>query len=450
MRDGVTKALAEDLYGIKSLNKKDRDQLESLILDFFAAAFAGYRQSRSFNEAVEEIVFSQGGAEESYVLFQAKKYPARSAAFMNSVYGHGAELDDGNKKAAGHVGVHVIPAVFALADKIKPGYEDVLLAIAAGYEAYIRISSAAQPGMIQRGFHSTGMAGTLACAAAGAKLLNLDAQGIENAIALGTTMTGGLLSYGDSRPEIKPVNPGKAAENGVFAAMLAARGVEGPRNALEGPNGWFHAVSDSVDEDCLKSSDHLLIHDCYIKLYPSCRHTHCGIDAAIALHNDVSYNDIKEIVVHIYPSAIKLAGIPIPSTPDETKFSIKYTMACALMNGSYGIEDAAAPLKLTKEIIDLINKITLVEDSSMEDRKRGIRGTKVEAILNSGEVIGKTVLVPKGDPENPLTREDIINKLYVCSKWYNKEKVNELVDLITGADKAGTFIDPMVVLGDGQ
>ena len=72
MRDGVTKALAEDLYGIKSLNKKDRDQLESLILDFFAAAFAGYRQSRSFNEAVEEIVFSQGWLRKVTSFFRQK------------------------------------------------------------------------------------------------------------------------------------------------------------------------------------------------------------------------------------------------------------------------------------------------------------------------------------------------------------------------------------------
>ena len=450
MHDGVTKALAEDLYSIKSLNKNDREQLESLIIDYFAASFAGYKQSRAFNNAIEKVVLPQGGAEESHILFQTRKYPARSAAFMNAVYGHGAELDDGNKKAAGHVGVHVIPAVFALADKVKSGYEDVLLAIATGYEAYIRISSAAQPGMIKRGFHSTGMAGTLACAAAGAKLMHLNAQKIENAIALGTTMTGGLLSYGDSRPEIKPINPGKAAENGVFAAMLASAGVEGPQNALEGPNGWFHAVSDSIDEECLMKSDHLLMHDCYIKLYPSCRHTHCGIDAAIFLHNETEYDNLEKIVVHIYPSAIKLAGISIPSTPDETKFSIKYTMACALLNGTYGIEDATSPLKLTREILDLISKIELIEDGSMEDRKRGIRGTKVEAVLNNGKVIEKTVLVPKGDPENPLTREDIINKLYVCSKWYNREKVNELVDLIIGADKAGEFINPMIVLGEGQ
>ena len=284
MQTGITETLARDMYRIQTLSNRDKEQLRMLILDFFAAAYAGYQQNRRFNEAVERVIYPQGGAEESFVLFQGRRYPAQLAAFMNAVYGHGAELDDGNKRAAGHAGVHLIPAVFALADRLGSSGEAVLIALATGYEAYIRISSAAQPGLVARGYHSTGVAGTLACAAAGARLYGLNAQGIEDAVALATTMTGGLLSYGDSRPAIKPLNPGKAAENGVFAAMLAKAGVRGPVEALEGPNGWFHAVTDRVDEKCMQGSDHLLLHDCYFKLYPSCRHTHCGIDAGVSLH----------------------------------------------------------------------------------------------------------------------------------------------------------------------
>ena len=325
---GLTTELANDLFQIK-IDEHDREQLRTLIIDFFAAAYAGYKQNRSFNEAVEMVVYSQGGVEESNVLFQDRKYPTRLAAFMNSVYGHGAELDDGNKNAAGHAGVHLIPAVFARADKLESSNDDVLLALATGYEAYIRISSAAQPGLVARGFHSTGVAGTLACAAACARLYHLDAQGIEDAIALATTMTSGLLSYGDSRPAIKPLNPGKAAENGVFAAMLVNAGIQGPTESLEGQNGWFHAVTDEVHDEMMKGSNHLLLHDCYIKLYPSCRHTHCGIDAGVSLHDKVDVADIEEVRVYIYPNAIKLAGLKIPKDQDETKFSIQYTLACA-------------------------------------------------------------------------------------------------------------------------
>lgn len=366
---------------------------------------------------------------------------------MNTVYGHGAELDDGNKKAAGHAGVHLIPAVFALAEKIGSSNDDVLLALAVGYEAFIRISSTAQPGLVKRGFHSTGMAGTLACAAACAKLYHLDENGIENAIALATTMSGGLLSYGDSRPAIKPLNPGKAAENGIFAAMLAKEGVLGPDEALEGPNGWFHAVTDHVEERFLKGSDHLLLHDCYFKLYPSCRHTHCGIDAAVALHGRVNPEDIKTINVYIYSNAIKLAGLKLPKDQDETKFSIQYTLACALINGTYGVSDMDPP-RLTPDVVGLIERIKLIADDSMENREEGIRGTRVEVILKNGESVEETVFVPKGDPENPLSREDIINKLIVCADGMTDENTLErLVTAVLAIEGEASFVNPMTLFG---
>ena len=442
---GITTELANDLFQVQ-LTDYDKEQLYTLIIDFFAAAYAGYKQNEAFNRAVESVVFSQGGVEESTALFQSRKYPVRLAAFMNSVYGHGAELDDGNKKAAGHAGVHLIPAVFALAEKHGSSNDDVLVALATGYEAYIRISSAAQPGLVARGFHSTGVAGTIACAAACARLYHLDAQGIEDAIALATTMTGGLLSYGDSRPAIKPLNPGKAAENGVFAAMLAHAGVKGPTESLEGQNGWFHAVTDEVHKEFLKGSNHLLLHDCYFKLYPSCRHTHCGIDAAVELHRMVNAEDIEEVKVCIYPNAIKLAGIKYPKDQDETKFSIQYTLACALLNGSYGIEDMNS-LRMTDAMIRLIEKIKLIPDEAMENREKGIRGTRVEVVLKNGETIVRTVFVPKGDPENPLLRDDIIDKLRICAKGQAVEsKLVELVTEITKIKGDKVFNNPMALL----
>ena len=446
---GISTDLATDLNRIRELTEKDKEQLRKLIIDFFAAAYAGYRQNRVFNRAVEDAVLTRGGAEESVVLFRNRKYPAGTAAFMNTVYGHGAELDDGNKKAAGHAGVHIIPAVFALADRLESTQDEVLTALATGYEAFIRLSSAAQPGMVKRGFHSTGMAGALACAAACSRLYHADARETEDAIALATTLAGGLLSYGDSRPAIKPLNPGRAAENGVFAAALAHGGVRGPEEALEGQNGWFHAVTDEIHPEMLRGSDHLLLHDCYFKQYPSCRHTHCGIDAAAALHDRVAPAEIKAIRVYLYPNAIRLAGIRIPKDQDETKFSIPYTLACALERGSYGIEDMDPP-RLTEEILRLIDCIEMIPDESMEDRTKGIRGTRIEIRKTDGTVLSETVLTPKGDPENPLTREDILRKLRVCAGTQADDETLEL--LIRAIDNIGgseAFRNPMGLVGTG-
>lgn len=416
--------LCTRIVNLKELSREDKRQLQKLLLDFLAAVCAGYKHNVEFNNSVEKVLFSQEGIPESSVFFRKTKYPARTAACINSIYCHGAELDDGNKKAMGHVGVHVIPAVFALAEAEKKRQDEVMLAIAAGYETYIRISAAAQPGMVERGFHSTGMAGAPACAVACAKLLALDKESIESAMSLACTMSSGLLTYSESRQMIKPINPAKAAETGVFAARLVQNGVKGPLNCLEGSHGWFKAVAERINESMLYDSNdgRLMLHDCYFKLYPSCRHTHCGIEAAINLHSKIDISQIRRVDVYIYPNAIKLAGqILFPKNADETKFSIHYTLACALLYGEYGI-DYMNPPKMQRDIVEMIHKITLIPDKSMENREKGIRGTKVIAYQENGTATSEIVLVPKGDPEKPLKKEDIIEKLRICAKGLLSDK----------------------------
>lgn len=417
MKFELSTILTDRCYRIDHLSDRDVEQIRLLMLDFFAAAFAGYKQNSKFADYVENVVLAQGGIGESSILFHETKLPARSAAFMNSLYGHGAELDDGNKNAMGHVGVHIIPSVLALAEAEKKSQNDILRAIACGYEAYIRISSAAQPGMVNRAFHSTGMAGALGCAIACAKILGLDKADMESAMSLACTMSSGLLTYSESQQMIKPINPAKAAETGVFAAKLAQAGIKGPLNCLEGPNGWFKAVTERYNENLLmREEEHLLLHDCYFKLYPSCRHTHCVIEAGINLYKKFSLVEINRINVYIYPNAIRLAGqIKYPKDADETKFSIYYTLACALSYGEYSIEYMNPP-RLSKEIMDVISRIELIPDESMENREKSIRGSRIEIELENGNVIEETVLVPKGDPENPLTKEDIVKKLRICAR----------------------------------
>ena len=428
----LSEELATLLFNIRTLSDKDIIQIKKLLLDFLAATYAGYQVNRKFNICVEKVVFDQKGKEEASVLLHTQKLPAKEAAFMNALYGHGAELDDGNRKAMGHVGVHVIPAVLALAESEKKNQDEVMLAIVCGYEAYIRVSSAAQPGMVNRSFHSTGIAGAIGCAAACAKILGLSAEMMENSMSLASTMSSGLLTYSESRQMIKPINPAKAAETGVFAARLAKAGVLGPLNFLEGPNGWFHAVADMVNtESLLIKNKHWLIHECYFKLFPSCRHTHGGIEAAIALHDLISLKEIERVDVFIYPNAIKLAGhIMFPKDEDETKFSIYYTFAIALLYGEYGIRYMKPPI-LNERVVDLIRKIHLISDEGLENKTMGIRGVRVE-VHQDNKVIEKTVLIPKGDPENPLSFGDLKDKFKVCSTGIlEEERVRDIIDYVS-------------------
>ena len=126
----LTEQLAFDLYSIKALSESDIDMLRLLILDYFAASYAGYIQNRTFNKEVEKVILSSKDLSEAHAFMYDKCVSIRNAAFINAIYAHGAELDDGNKKAMGHIGAHVISAVFALAEKLGSTQNEVLIALA--------------------------------------------------------------------------------------------------------------------------------------------------------------------------------------------------------------------------------------------------------------------------------------------------------------------------------
>lgn len=387
-----------------------------LIVDYYAACLAGYKVNKKFNQACEKLFFDMGGSEESTVLFSDRKLPAGNAAFLNCCYAHGADMDDGNKKAMGHVGAHVMSAVFAMAEKINSTQNEVLLAIVTGYEVYCRIAAAVQPGMVYRGFHSTGTAGTLACAIACAKLLKMNKEKIYHTFFVAATQSAGLLVVGETGQSVKPVNPARAAQNGLQSALLVEYGVEGGRNPLESKKGWFHAMAEEIDIQLLFDGlgEKYAIDECYMKRFPSCRHTHGALDAALHLRKEVNIRDLKEIRVYIYENAIRLAGSIIePQNGEEAKFSIHYAVACAFVKGRFGLDEIMT-VERDGNFNALLEKIRLIPDSRLEDVTNGIRGARLEIETYDGQILEEMVLVPKGDPENPFTREEVEEKFRIC------------------------------------
>lgn len=395
------------------------------IVDYFAACFAGMKVNEQFNHAVEEMLFDMAGKTEADVLCTDRKLPAMNAAFMNAIYAHGADMDDGNRKAMGHVAAHVMSAVFALAQTLDVSGKDVLVAINAGYEVYNRVAAAVQPGLVHRGFHSTGTAGAIACAAAAAKLMRMGAKGIYNAMALAAIQASGLIIIAESGQSCKPINPANAAKTGILSAKLVASGVNSSQFPLESKKGWFHAMSDEVNTMAITNGlgTVFTIDESYLKPYPSCRHTHCGIEAAIEVRSQLTEKfadwnicDIDHVDVHIYRNAIQIAGqILKPVTPDDSKFSIHYSLAIALCKGQFQLADLALE-NLTDDISGLIDRIHLIEDADMENTQAGIRGARVTAYMKNGYKAEKTVLIPKGDAANPFTWNDVQNKLKGCAE----------------------------------
>jgi len=429
---------------------------ELFMADYYSAVMAGIMINKDFNKAIFDIVIGRGQKHEAGVIGSDIKLSVEDSAFMNAIYAHGADMDDGNRKAMGHVAAHVMSAVFALAEAERKKIKDVFTAVNVGYEVYNRVAAMAQPGLVHRGFHSTGTAGVIACAAASAKLLGLDMQGIYNAMGIAAIQASGLIIIAESGQANKPINPANAAKNGIISAKLAKAGIKGPKRPLESEKGWFHAMTDSVDYSFLEDLGRkYTIMESYLKPYPSCRHTHCGIDAAICIHEEMEKSglkseDIKEVELYIYNNAIKIAGqIETPESTEDAKFSIHYSLACSLIKGCFGLDDISVkfvydakeePKKkasvygLTENVINLIKKIKLIPDSSMENIQKGIRGSRLLVRFNNGKKLEKTVLLPKGDAENPLTWEDMRLKLS-GSMYKNTEKIDEVLSGIRGLNE---------------
>ncbi len=433
--------LSEFAYNLKfsDLSKEVVDTTKRYIADYYAASFAGIKVNGTFNDAVIDVIAEMGGKEECDYIYSENRLPCANAAFLSACMAHGADMDDGNRKAMGHVGAHVISTALTLCQTLDVSGEDVITAINIGYEVYNRVAAAVQPGLVHRGFHSTGTAGAIACGAVAAKLMGMDKEGIYNTMALSAIQASGLIIIAESGQSCKPINPANAAKTGILSAKIISRGVKSSEYFLESKKGYFHAMSDEVDTKMITDGlgETFTICESYMKPYPSCRHTHCGIECVLDIRKRLPDGaKIKDVKVYIYKNAIDIAGqIKVPKVSDDAKFSVHYSLAVALLKGHFNLGDLDIS-HMSDELLRIIDNIELIVDPTMEDRDKGIRGSRVVVTTDDGAEYEKTVLIPLGDAANPLGWDDLKEKLSACSDGLlSKENQEKLLSNIHKLDK---------------
>ena len=198
-------------------------------------------------------------------------------------------------------------------------------------------------------------------------------------------------------------------------------------------------MSDEVDTNMITDGlgEIFTITESYMKPYPSCRHTHCGIECALDVRKRLPLGaKIKDVKVYIYKNAIDIAGqIKVPKVSDDAKFSVHYSLAVALLEGHFNLGDLDIS-HMSDELLRAIDSIELIVDPTMEDRDKGIRGSRVVVTTEDGTEYEKTVLIPLGDAANPLTWYDLEEKLSACSDGLvTKENQKKLLLNIHNFDK---------------
>jgi 2-methylcitrate dehydratase PrpD len=384
------------------------DLAKRCLVDWMGVAIGA--SSEPVSRTVIDTALAWGAQGDARILLGERTTPAL-AALANATMGHALDFDDTRGHAPSHLSSPSWAAALAVAEHHNLDGAAALGAFIAGYEisAVLGDVMVGDNGFGNRmqgaGFHPTGVFGRLSSAAATAVLMGCDRDQIVNALAIAATMGGGLTaSFGTMA---KPLHSGKAAMDGVHAAELAARGFVAARDVFEAPGGFANAFvqTATTNFDGVTFSPGESLFDNSFKPYACGKLINEHIDAARELHVIWAGRPVVQIRCRVAEISTRLVGRPLPMTHLEGKFSVAFCIALALngypvLPGDFSAERLADP-----KVQDIMGKVELSPDSAV-----GRYGSVLEIELTDGEVLRATVERSRGNPEKPLSWDDLKTK----------------------------------------
>ena len=346
---------------------------------------------------------------------------ASDAALVNGVAAHVLDYDD--VALAGHPSAVLVPAILAEGWTLDASGAEAIAAYVAGYELWAQLA-ALEPGHLhERGFHPTAVMGTLATAAACARLHGLDAEKTGHAIAISASLASGLVA--NCGTMTKSLHAGRTAQSGVLAARLAAQGFTASPDVLEHRTGFLRAHSPSGTPDIeggtidLGANWRIADLGINVKRYPTCYATHRSIDAMLGLvaAHGLKAQDVREIRVHTGRTQKLMLRNANPQTGLEAKFSMEFAMAAALVAGRVGLAELTDGFVLRDDVRAAIGKVRCTTtDEVMSGDQPFAPDDRVSVVLASGDVLEHAPVVhAKGSWAMPLTREELRDKFLDCA-----------------------------------
>src|SRR5882724_3602279 len=329
---GMTQALA---HRIATLRYEDLPAdviavAKHCVLDWVAVTVQGAREP--LTTILAEQVAAEGGGDCATLVGRNRGASPRQAALVNGAASHALDYDDVNIRMMGHPTAPILPAALALAESRGASGRDLVAALVAGYETEYEIGEIVSPSHYARGFHATGTVGTFGAAAACAHLCRLDGNTVATALGIAGTQAAGLKSMFATM--CKPLHAGKAGENGLLAAELAARGFNSRTDVLECANGFVATHADGARplHQFSSGSGRYHIVDNLFKYHASCHQTHAAIEALRALQAEHGFScaDVVRVTLRHDAGADTICNIACPSTGLEIKFSLRMVAALTL------------------------------------------------------------------------------------------------------------------------
>ena len=339
------------------------------------------------------------------------------AALANATAAHGLELDDTHDESITHPGAPVIAASLAVAQSMGLGGREVLPAIAAGYEVVGRIGAATGAAQVlERGNHPTALFCGFGVAAAVAKLLGLERDGLIAAWGLQLSAAGGSMQFSidATGTAVKRLHGGYAAHGGVLAVELAHRGLSGPGQAFDGEYGLcrLYGSTPQLDRLTKDGSAALEIHAISFKPYPCCRLFHSTLDALATVTDGFALptDAIRRVVVGGPAIVATQHMLRRPESEMAAQYSLPFTLGAAMVFGPEAIEGFAEAALSDSRILDFADRVEAVHDQSLEELFPRHFGSWVEVERADGEKRRADVLDSLGTPARPMTEAALIRK----------------------------------------
>jgi len=396
---------------------------------------------------VIELLRHWGGKEESSVLVFGIKIPSLWAAYANAMMSHARDFDDTHDRAVLHAYCATLYPALALAEqKGEVRGQSLILAVALGAEVSTRL--ALSLGAVG-GWHRTGTCGAFGATVAAGKMTGLDASQMQNALGIAYSQIAGNRQAPLDGALTKRLSPAHAAKVGVLSSLFAARGITGAKDTFEGRYGFFRLYERGKAEEVLPGwGERFEVLNLSLKPYPSCRATHGGIDAALALAGEKEFDPsaVEEVKVFVprsnYSFDIVSRPFAIKGNPQvDAQFSIPYTVAASLHRRSLFLEDFEEARITDPKVLALAQKVKVETDE--KTISPGMAPIAVEVKFKGGDVLKKRVEALKGSPENPLSLEECLVKFERClthgAQPISPEKVKEAKNLLGKLEELDTL-----------
>ncbi len=382
------------------------------MVDWFACLVPGARLAPA--TLIVAALRDERGAGRSRCYVDGELSGIRHAALINAAAAHTVEFDDIHRDSGHHPGSVTIAAALAAAQHHGVPLATLHRAIAVGFEVSCRIGMAVTPSHYRK-WHTTGTVGTMGAAAAVAIVLGCDATRLAHAVALAATMTGGLQQAFRDEAMCKPFHPGHAAEAGALAAMSAAAGVRGALDVLHGPLGFAAATSEDTgkwDVGLAHLDAAPIITAITFKNHGCCGHIFPTLDALHLLRAQHGFgpDDIAAIHAGGYGPTKDICDRPDPRTEPDCRFSLQYCAAAFMVLGGVRLAAYLPENMQSPRIRALMRRVTVSLDPEIADAYPRRRPARVRVTLRDGRVLEHFQPTRKGDPDMPLSDDELSAK----------------------------------------